>query len=208
MIERIHLKVVKAVEEQGSLTAAARELCVTQSALSHTMRKLEDNLGVPRYNALAYENGVYRAMNVSYIVEKQTVPDQSGDLRFSFSPSKFYNPDLDQSFALAFNDDGTGVQQRFTDGQWEDLSTVYSWSLDNGFYIAEYYQDETDPQLFTTFCDVALDTCQRWRYRIFEVIVDAGDKVLVRVHQELYPNNELGSNSVSGYIGWFSKEQL
>lgn len=45
MIERIHLKIVQAVEEHGSLTAAAKELCVTQSALSHTIRKLEDNLG-------------------------------------------------------------------------------------------------------------------------------------------------------------------
>lgn len=45
MIERIHLKVIHAVKEHGSLTAAAKELCVTQSALSHTVRKLEDNLG-------------------------------------------------------------------------------------------------------------------------------------------------------------------
>ncbi len=45
MIERIHLRVVQAVEEYGSLTAAAKELCVTQSALSHTVRKLEENLG-------------------------------------------------------------------------------------------------------------------------------------------------------------------
>lgn len=45
MLERIHLKIIHAVHQQGSLTAAAKELCVTQSALSHTMRKLEDNLG-------------------------------------------------------------------------------------------------------------------------------------------------------------------
>lgn len=45
MIERTHLRVLYAVEQHGSLTAAARELCVTQSALSHTIRKLEDNLG-------------------------------------------------------------------------------------------------------------------------------------------------------------------
>ncbi|MCX4189108.1 LysR family transcriptional regulator [Methylophaga sp. OBS3] len=45
MIERIHLKVVYAVDQHGSLTAAAKELHLTQSALSHTMRKLEDNLG-------------------------------------------------------------------------------------------------------------------------------------------------------------------
>lgn len=45
MIERIHLKIIHAVELHGSLTAAAIELCVTQSALSHTIRKLENNLG-------------------------------------------------------------------------------------------------------------------------------------------------------------------
>ncbi|GLS25179.1 LysR family transcriptional regulator [Marinibactrum halimedae] len=45
MIERVHLRVIQAVEQHGSLTAAAKELCVTQSALSHTMRKLEENLG-------------------------------------------------------------------------------------------------------------------------------------------------------------------
>lgn len=45
MIERIHLKVIYEVEQHGSLTAAAKELCVTQSALSHTVRKLEDKLG-------------------------------------------------------------------------------------------------------------------------------------------------------------------
>lgn len=45
MIERIHLRIVQAVEHYGSLTAAAKDISVTQSALSHTMRKLEDNLG-------------------------------------------------------------------------------------------------------------------------------------------------------------------
>lgn len=45
MIERIHLMVVHTVNQKGSLTAAANELCVTQSALSHTVRKLEENLG-------------------------------------------------------------------------------------------------------------------------------------------------------------------
>ena len=45
MIERTHLKIIQAVELEGSLTAAAKKLCVTQSALSHTIRKLEENLG-------------------------------------------------------------------------------------------------------------------------------------------------------------------
>lgn len=45
MLERIHLAVVQEVERQGSLTAAASVLCVTQSALSHSMKKLEQQLG-------------------------------------------------------------------------------------------------------------------------------------------------------------------
>ncbi len=45
MLERIHLAVVQQVEKQGSLTAAAGMLHVTQSALSHSMKKLEQQLG-------------------------------------------------------------------------------------------------------------------------------------------------------------------
>ncbi|MBB5390420.1 MULTISPECIES: LysR family transcriptional regulator [unclassified Herbaspirillum] len=45
MLERIHLSIVQEVERQGSLTAAAQILCVTQSALSHSMKKLEQQLG-------------------------------------------------------------------------------------------------------------------------------------------------------------------
>lgn len=45
-LERIHLEIVRAVEQHGSLTAAAKKLHLTQSALSHTMRKLEDQLGL------------------------------------------------------------------------------------------------------------------------------------------------------------------
>lgn len=45
MLERIHLAIVQEVEKQGSLTAAAEVLFVTQSALSHSMRKLEQQLG-------------------------------------------------------------------------------------------------------------------------------------------------------------------
>lgn len=45
MLERIHLDIVQQVERQGSLTAAASVLHVTQSALSHSIRKLEQQLG-------------------------------------------------------------------------------------------------------------------------------------------------------------------
>jgi LysR family transcriptional regulator for metE and metH len=47
MLERSHLLVVREVERQGSLTAAADVLNLTQSALSHTVKKLEQQLGTP-----------------------------------------------------------------------------------------------------------------------------------------------------------------
>jgi LysR family transcriptional regulator for metE and metH len=47
MLERIHLAIIQEVDQQGSLTAAAARLHLTQSALSHAVRKLEDQLGTP-----------------------------------------------------------------------------------------------------------------------------------------------------------------
>ncbi|MDO5091256.1 MAG: LysR family transcriptional regulator [Cardiobacteriaceae bacterium] len=47
MLERHHLAVIRAVVEYGTLTRAAESLFLSQSALSHTVRKLEDALGTP-----------------------------------------------------------------------------------------------------------------------------------------------------------------
>jgi LysR family transcriptional regulator for metE and metH len=44
-LDRIHLQIVREVERQGSMTAAAATLHLTQSALSHAVRKLERALG-------------------------------------------------------------------------------------------------------------------------------------------------------------------
>lgn len=53
ILERTHLELVSAVAREGSLTAAAARLHLTQSALSHTVRKLEDQLGL----AIWYREG-------------------------------------------------------------------------------------------------------------------------------------------------------
>lgn len=45
-LERIHLEIIRAVHQEGTMTAAADAIHLTQSALSHSMRKLEDQLGV------------------------------------------------------------------------------------------------------------------------------------------------------------------
>ena len=46
MLDRQHLSILREVDRMGSLTAAAERLNVTQSALSHTIRKLEERYGV------------------------------------------------------------------------------------------------------------------------------------------------------------------
>ncbi len=46
MIEHSHLKIIQALQENGTLTEAANTLCLTQSALSHQIRYLEKKLDV------------------------------------------------------------------------------------------------------------------------------------------------------------------
>ncbi|MGD2117903.1 MAG: LysR family transcriptional regulator [Chromatiales bacterium] len=47
MIERQHLAILREVKRLGSLTAAAESLCLSQSALSHAIKKLEQQIGTP-----------------------------------------------------------------------------------------------------------------------------------------------------------------
>jgi LysR family transcriptional regulator, regulator for metE and metH len=44
-LERIHLSLLNEVNRRGSLTAAAKSLSLTQSALSHTVRRMEQQFG-------------------------------------------------------------------------------------------------------------------------------------------------------------------
>ncbi|HWA75163.1 MAG TPA: LysR family transcriptional regulator [Polyangiaceae bacterium] len=46
VLERAHLSLLREVDRRGSLTAAAAGLGLTQSALSHTVRKIEEQLGI------------------------------------------------------------------------------------------------------------------------------------------------------------------
>ncbi|AWB65599.1 LysR family transcriptional regulator [Saccharobesus litoralis] len=47
MLERIHLEILTAIKQQGTLTKAADSLHLSQSALSHSIKKLEGQLATP-----------------------------------------------------------------------------------------------------------------------------------------------------------------
>lgn len=59
-------RLVKTISESGTLTAAAQKLHVTQSALSHQLRQLEDNLGASLF----------------YRIRKKMVPTPAGHRLF------------------------------------------------------------------------------------------------------------------------------
>jgi LysR family transcriptional regulator for metE and metH len=48
-LEIRHLQLVRAITSEGSVTRAAERLNVTQSALSHQLREIEDRLGTPLF---------------------------------------------------------------------------------------------------------------------------------------------------------------
>jgi len=50
MIERSHLSILREIERNGSLTAAAESLHLTQSALTHAIKKLEQRSGAKLWN--------------------------------------------------------------------------------------------------------------------------------------------------------------
>ncbi len=62
------------VEEQGSLTAAARKLGLTQSALSHAVRKLEDQLGAELWKGRAEGFGSRRLVVTSRLSRSGALP--------------------------------------------------------------------------------------------------------------------------------------
>lgn len=74
MLERHHLEIVKAVVETGTLTLAAQKLFLTQPALSHTIKRLEDSLGTAIWEKSGRKVRLTRAGEYLYQLSQRLLP--------------------------------------------------------------------------------------------------------------------------------------
>lgn len=74
MLERIHLEIIKNLKELGSLTKAADKLCLTQPALTHSIRRLENLLNIKIWNKSGRELLLTPAGEYIYKLSNQLLP--------------------------------------------------------------------------------------------------------------------------------------
>lgn len=74
MLERHHLAIIHTVIETGTLTNAAQALHLTQPALSHTIKKLEDLLGTPVWEKEGRHIRLTRAGEYLYHMAQRLLP--------------------------------------------------------------------------------------------------------------------------------------
>ncbi len=143
MIERIHLAIVQEVEKQGSLTAAADVLCVTQSALSHSMRKLEAQLGTDVWlregrslrltqagqYLLAVANRVLPQLDLAESRLQQFAQGERGSLRIGMECHPCYQWLLKivSPYLAAWPDVDVDVKQKF---QFGGIGALFGYEID------------------------------------------------------------------------------
>lgn len=143
MLERIHLAIIQEVERQGSLTAAAEVLCLTQSALSHAMKKLEQQLGTDLWlregrslrltqagqHVLALANRVLPQLTLAEARLKQFAQGERGTLRIGMECHPCYQWLLKvvSPYLAAWPDVDVDVKQRF---QFGGLGALFDYEID------------------------------------------------------------------------------
>ncbi|MAF03930.1 LysR substrate-binding domain-containing protein [Herbaspirillum huttiense] len=143
MLDRIHLSIVQEVERQGSLTAAAGVLHVTQSALSHSMKKLEQQLGTDIWlregrhlrltqagqYLLAVANRVLPQLNLAEERLRQFAQGERGALRIGMECHPCYQWLLKvvSPYLAAWPDVDVDVKQKF---QFGGIGALFGYEID------------------------------------------------------------------------------
>jgi LysR family transcriptional regulator for metE and metH len=143
MLERMHLAIVQEVEKQGSLTAAAQVLCLTQSALSHSMKKLEQQLGTDIWlregrslrltqagqYVLAVANRVLPQLDLAEERLRQFAQGERGTLRIGMECHPCYQWLLKivSPYLAAWPDVDVDVKQKF---QFGGIGALFGYEID------------------------------------------------------------------------------
>ncbi len=143
ILERAHLDLLREVERRGSLTAAAKSLGLTQSALSHTVKKLEEQLGTPLWERQG--RGIRLAQAGSYLlgVAQRVLPQlehaehvlaqyargERGTLRIGMECHPCYQWLLKivERYLARFPDVDLDVKQRF---QFGGIGALFGYEID------------------------------------------------------------------------------
>lgn len=143
MLERIHLRIIEQVEKQGSLTAAASVLNLTQSALSHSIKKLEQQLGTDIWlregrslrltqagqYLLAVANKVLPQLSLAEERLGQFAQGERGTLRIGMECHPCYQWLLKvvSPYLAAWPDVDVDVKQKF---QFGGIGALYGYEID------------------------------------------------------------------------------
>lgn len=143
MLERMHLTIVQEVEKQGSLTAAAHVLCLTQSALSHSIKKLEQQLGTDIWlregrslrltqagqYVLAVANRVLPQLSLAEERLRQFAQGERGTLRIGMECHPCYQWLLKivSPYLAAWPDVEVDVKQKF---QFGGIGALFGYEID------------------------------------------------------------------------------
>lgn len=143
MLERIHLEILTAIKEYGTLTKAADSLHLSQSALSHSIKKLEGQVGTPiwkkdgrnlrltsageRIQKLA--NRVLPQFSHTELLLKQIAKGEMGSLRIGMECHPCYQWLLRviQPYLEQWQDIDIDVRQEF---QFGALGALLSYEID------------------------------------------------------------------------------
>ncbi|HVW68305.1 MAG TPA: LysR family transcriptional regulator [Steroidobacteraceae bacterium] len=143
MLDKIHLAIIRAVDQEGSLTAAADVLCTTQSALSHTVRKLEQQLGTQVWSRegrglrltqageylLAVANRVLPQLALAEERVRQFAAGERGTLRIGMECHPCYQWLLKivSPYLQAWPDVDVDVKQKF---QFGGIGALFGYEID------------------------------------------------------------------------------
>ena len=143
MLERSHLTILRAIEQQGSLTAAANSLYLTQPALSHSIKKLEQQLGTPLWQKEGRQLRLTQAGNYLLKLAERILPQleqaeevvhqiargQKGNLRIGMECHPCYQWLLKvvHPYLKAWPEVDVDVKQRF---QFGGIGALFAYEID------------------------------------------------------------------------------